>query len=198
MLVGYHSNNLFYYLQEIDDISYVLVNAFYPNIKPESFTVFAKQKHEILRLMFDTPQPRRGMFVACTRNTQKHADEQQVIGYASIDTIKVRGVDRILGPQPKPSISELAVMPSHQRRGVATMLLNACEVWAASNCKDGKVYLSVNRDNDGARRMYESLGYTEATGLDYGKMSNLLRSRMDATVVWLEKSIYSGDISDNL
>lgn len=155
--------------------------------------------------MFDAPSSRRELFVACCTNDMNdnsndddHDDsdnntqskEQRIVGYASIDSIRVRGADRILGPQPKPSISELAVLPCHRRRGVATLLMEACEKWATSaHCEECQVYLSVNRENEGARRFYDRLGYGEAKNLDYGKMSSLHKRRMENTLVWLEKSI---------
>ncbi|WP_225935382.1 GNAT family N-acetyltransferase [Halobaculum magnesiiphilum] len=51
-------------------------------------------------------------------------------------------------------VAELAVHPAHRREGRATRLLR--ELIARA---DGSVTLLVAADNDGARRLYESLGF---------------------------------------
>jgi hypothetical protein len=70
--------------------------------------------------MFDAPEQRRGMFVACTLESGYESDN--IIGCCSIDSIvppSSKIVENILGPQPKPGIHELAVMSLHRRKGEA-------------------------------------------------------------------------------
>jgi len=59
-------------------------------------------------------------------------------------------------------LHHLAVAPTHQGRGIGTALLAEVERRLKSRgCL--KVNLLVHRDNGGARRLYQSLGYEEMT-----------------------------------
>jgi ribosomal protein S18 acetylase RimI-like enzyme len=138
--------------------------------------------------MFDAPEYRRGMFVACTLDSGYESDT--IIGYCSIDTMvppSFKIVENIIGPQPKPSIHELAVMSLHRRKGVARLLMSACEAWAVSR-GFGTVYVSVEKSNDAALRLYERLGYVKAK-LTEVRPDSYHRKRMQAKFIWLEKRI---------
>jgi len=59
-------------------------------------------------------------------------------------------------------LHHLAVAPAYQGRGIGTALLAEVErQLRAKGCL--KVNLLVHRDNEGARRLYQSLGYEEMT-----------------------------------
>ncbi|MFC5402119.1 GNAT family N-acetyltransferase [Cohnella soli] len=55
-------------------------------------------------------------------------------------------------------IDALAVRPAHQGKGIASALIEAAELRAAE-LGHPKISLNVDFDNDGARRLYERLGY---------------------------------------
>ncbi|MEB3358678.1 MAG: GNAT family N-acetyltransferase [Synechococcales bacterium] len=56
-------------------------------------------------------------------------------------------------------LSNLAVLASHRRQGAARQLLEACE-HIAQNWGFYDIYLHVLENNTGAKRLYESMGYT--------------------------------------
>ena len=60
---------------------------------------------------------------------------------------------------PEGTISEVYVAPDYRGQGIADALMDRAEAWAADRgCE--YVSLSVNEDNETARRVYESRGYS--------------------------------------
>ena len=74
-------------------------------------------------------------------------------------------------------IATIAVRPAHQRRGIATALLSACE----ARLSVSKIRLSVRVGNKSAISLYEGLGYRRV-----GLWSAYYQDRSDALV--FEKS----------
>ena len=58
-------------------------------------------------------------------------------------------------------LAKMAVMPSHQRRGIGELLSAACRAWAAEN-GIRTVFLETNSKLEGAIRLYERLGFRHA------------------------------------
>ena len=82
----------------------------------------------------------------------------ELIGTA---TLALRGA----GPEAKPVVHWLAVLPSWRRRGVATLLMDALE---ASASKDGhrEIWLETHAAWTAAAGFYESRGYQPALTTD--------------------------------
>jgi ribosomal protein S18 acetylase RimI-like enzyme len=55
-------------------------------------------------------------------------------------------------------IADLAVAPSHRGRGLGRRLISTCETFARNNGADC-LRIGVLADNDGARRLYETVGF---------------------------------------
>ena len=76
-------------------------------------------------------------------------------------------------------VMNVAVDPGHQRRGVATALLE--HLFASTRDDERRGYtLEVRVSNDGAIRLYERLGF-EARGLRRGYYTD---NREDALIMW--------------
>ena len=76
-----------------------------------------------------------------------------------------------------PYLSDLAVSPSHRKRGLATALVRRCEDLALGWGYD-KLYIKVRRDNESARRLYGRMGYAVVEG---GETMLLCREFGDST-----------------
>ena len=63
-------------------------------------------------------------------------------------------------------IAAVHTLPEQRRRGVAQSLLHALAGWAGDQGFE-RLYLQVERDNAPARRLYASLGFTEAYRYHY-------------------------------
>ncbi len=57
-------------------------------------------------------------------------------------------------------IANVAVLDTYRRRGIATELFNRL-LSAAKSCGARSAFLLVSERNDGARQLYEKLGFTE-------------------------------------
>ncbi len=64
------------------------------------------------------------------------------------------------GPRGTPDISDVWVVPSHRRQGVARFLIESCESVARDQGMT-RVGLSVGVENHAAQALYSSLGYLE-------------------------------------
>ncbi len=72
----------------------------------------------------------------------------QFIGYALISYIFEEG-----------NLTKIAILPDFQRRGLATMLYNACENECVKRGVE-KIYLEVSDKNTPAIKFYNKLGFT--------------------------------------
>ncbi|MFC7166532.1 GNAT family N-acetyltransferase [Halospeciosus flavus] len=78
-----------------------------------------------------------------------------LVGYA---TVERKPSPPVFARGPSGNVGEVYVAPDHRGAGVATALLDAAESWAREEgCE--RVTLSVNRENESARALYESRGY---------------------------------------
>ena len=115
---------------------------------------------ELSRLQGNFPygDVQHSFFVACLKQKEpsfKSKDQHQIIGFVDVDA-RPRKKE---SDAPRPYLSDLAVIPAYRRMGVAQALISECETEAKLWGKD-ELYLRVERDNDGALKMYkQKLGY---------------------------------------
>ena len=82
--------------------------------------------------------------------------EGRLVGYSHV---KYAEPPAVFARGPEGTISEVYVAPDYRGQGIASELLDRAEAWAADRgCE--YVSLSVNEDNETARRVYESRGYS--------------------------------------
>jgi len=107
-------------------------------------------------------------FVAC-------CPEGKVIGFVDIDA---RPSARKDAP-PRPYLSDLAVSSKWRRKGIASRLVERCEVKAHAMGK-GKMYLRVEGNNDAALRMYcENMAYEKRQHPVFGVKDTTILLRCD-------------------
>lgn len=99
------------------------------------------------------------------RLTEHHGGDRHVQTLARSEGLAIGFVD--VEFKGRAYVSDLAVLPSHRRQGVATELMVHCETIARDwGCRD--VYLKVEPSNDVALAMYRKLGYS-MNGSEKGK-----------------------------
>jgi len=78
-----------------------------------------------------------------------------IAGYAHV---KDSETPKVFARGAEANVSELYVAPGHRGNGIASELMDRAEAWADDrDCE--YVTLSVNADNETARKVYESRGY---------------------------------------
>ncbi len=85
------------------------------------------------------------------------------------------------------------MLPTRGRQGIATLLTCACEE-AAHKRGHQRISLSVSSEqNPGARRLYEALGYRDATVAPVRVQTTILLRgapfAVDDTLVYLQKAL---------
>jgi GNAT superfamily N-acetyltransferase len=78
-------------------------------------------------------------------------EESRVVGNVTLTRADASGIQWI--------ISNVAVLPAFRRKGIGRALVEASIAHARSR-GGGRVLLQVRTDNDGAKRLYEELGFT--------------------------------------
>jgi len=98
------------------------------------------------------------------------ADPDQALFVAEVDgdvvgLVRVQALERLevpdvpaLAPRRYAMVQELVVAQTHQRRGIATLLMREAHRWAR-DCGLTQVELSVYDFNQPALRLYQNLGY---------------------------------------
>lgn len=97
------------------------------------------------------------MFVACESKSGK------VVGFAEVDARPLGGNSDDSGIN-RSYMYNLAVDNKWKRKGIATELIRACEVFVSDMheiCTENRLYLRVRSCNDAAISLYKSLGYDE-------------------------------------
>lgn len=97
------------------------------------------------------------MFVACESTSGK------VVGFAEVDARPLGGNSDDSGIN-RSYMYNLAVDKKWKRKGIATELIRACEVFVSDMheiCAENRLYLRVRSCNDAAISLYKSLGYDE-------------------------------------
>jgi len=123
---------------------------------------------ELSRLQGNFPygDVEHSFFIACLKQPKKSDPLSRTIGGNNNRNDIIIGfvdVDARPGTKesdaPRPYLSDLAVLPSYRRKGVAQALIHECETEAKLWGKD-ELYLRVESKNDGALDMYKNkLGY---------------------------------------
>ncbi len=96
-----------------------------------------------------------------------------------------------------PYLEDLFVLPAKRRRGIATLLLDAC-LGAAGARGHPAITLAVNVENHGARRLYDRLGYQQPgtpprrQPISEHLLNGTLRTA-EETVIDLVRSVDGGD-----
>jgi len=81
--------------------------------------------------------------------------EGRLVGYCHVECAETPPV---FARGPEGNVNEVYVAPDHREDGIAGDLMDRAEAWAEDrDCEH--VTLSVNADNETARRVYESRGY---------------------------------------
>jgi ribosomal protein S18 acetylase RimI-like enzyme len=75
-----------------------------------------------------------------------------IVGEASVQRLKATFTQHV-------GVFSIEVHPQHQRRGIGRALLRACIEWAKDHGIE-RLELYTRRDNDRARALYESEGFT--------------------------------------
>lgn len=96
---------------------------------------------------------------------EQYADDDHAIFVADCDGdlagyahIKDTETPELFDRGPEATISEVYVIPDHRGEGIAGELMACVERWASERDYE-YVTLSVNADNETAKRVYESRGY---------------------------------------
>ena len=197
-------NQYTYYVREarrseINDITDILMASFHSQSQQPTFDSYIKRyKSNHLRMCFDAfDESDRGIFVACASPTSGSicTDEETLVGFCLVDgrtpdpscQIEFLTPSTLEATSPRPYLSDLGVIPSHRRRGLGELLVQACETWAVKRGYD-KMYLKVEESNKPGVRLYHGMRY-ERTKLPWTReMNNEERS----CTMLLEKSLASG------
>jgi len=131
-------------------VANIIVDSFY---NPSIFIRPYLYASELNRLQENFPYNStfHNYLVAC----RKHGlDDGVVIGFADIDARPSSNED----DPPRPYLSDLAIDKHYRRLGLAKSLVQECESRILSMGRN-MLFLRVERDNNAARKMYESIGY---------------------------------------
>ncbi|MGB7413025.1 MAG: GNAT family N-acetyltransferase [Thermosynechococcaceae cyanobacterium] len=142
--------------QDLLSIAHLLCTSFYPETSFWHWAVPLLRVgiYQDLRSRFVTQASRHACFVAILKSsTPGESAQETLVGTVEI-TLKSLG----LLQSPVPYISNLAVLPSHRRRGIAQHLLLACEPVARS-WSANELYLNVLATNAAAQRLYQKVDY---------------------------------------
>lgn len=134
-------------LADMAEVSHLLVESFFEGFAENPLFHGMMTKREFDRL------------------TEHHGGDRHVQVLARDEGLAVGFVD--LEYKGRAYVSDLAVLPSYRRQGVATELMGYCEARAREwGCHD--VFLKVEPSNDAALAMYSKLGYS-LSAMEKGK-----------------------------
>lgn len=150
----------------------------------------------------------RGLYVACAVPKQQQSmgsttsmrgqSDEEVVGFCIVDgrtpdpSCKIEHLTQstLASTSPRPYLSDLAVSPSHRRRGLGELLVKACEEWTRHRGYD-KLYLKVDEKNASGMGLYCSMGYAK-TVVPWSKTSS---SKYFEPSVLMEKSLVATKVS---
>jgi ribosomal protein S18 acetylase RimI-like enzyme len=146
---------------DVGRASQILTDGFFKRRGMNIFSYFLERLETYLSLEVDFPKPltRHEIFVACD------ACSGQVLGMAEVDA---RTTGRSACGQDGPYMCNLAVDEARQRKGIASALVQYCELqvqqWHYETMEDdvevaNSLYLKVRETNQAAVSMYDKLGY---------------------------------------
>lgn len=148
--------------EEINEITSVLMKAFHPQSQPLFDTYIRRYKYNHLQMCFSLPKNEIGLFVACATNDR----DEEIVGFCSVDgrpndpssRVEFLTESTLVSTCPRPYLSDLGVLQSHRRRGIAQTLVGACEEWTTKRGYD-TLYLKVDETNKATMKLYKGLGY---------------------------------------
>ncbi len=143
--------------KDLSQIVSVLLTSFYVQAKATQWLYWILRIgiQEDIKAKIKTPEGQYACLVATTLHPDSaHSDE--VIGTAEISQRPCETWQ--LFPPKRAYLSNLAISPSHRRRGAAIQLLSTCES-IARRWGFQTTYLHVMADNAAAQALYERAGY---------------------------------------
>jgi ribosomal protein S18 acetylase RimI-like enzyme len=197
-------NQYTYYIREakrseIPKITDVLMSSFHSQSQQPTFDSYIRRyKQNHLYMCFDAiNESDRGIFVACASSSSEFppcTQEEILVGFCLVDgrnpdpSCKIENLtpSTLASTSPRPYLSDLGVIPSHRRKGLGELLVQACEGWADQRGYD-KLYLKVEEKNTAGVGLYYGMGY-KRTKLPWGREVKNVESRFDTTLL-LEKSL---------
>ena len=154
--------------RDLRDVAELMMEAFYQ----EGALMFHYHRMlELDRLQSNFPydSSRHEFYVAC-------GPTGEVVGFVDVDGRKSMRYDA----PPRPYLSDLAVKSDWRRMGVATSLIEMCEV-RAREIGHKSLYLRVEQSNEAALRMYSDLGYEKKDHRIFGvkDTTQLLKCKLE-------------------
>jgi len=158
---------------DLGRVASIIVDSFYtPSIFVRPF-LYAS---ELQRLQENFPYNKtcHSYLVACRKND---VEKEVVIGFVDIDARPAKNADA----PPRPYLSDLAVDKYYRRLGLASCMIRECEARVIEMGMN-RLFLRVERDNNAARKMYDSMGYDQLSHHIFGVKDTtiLLKRSFDA------------------
>lgn len=186
-------------LDNVDEISDLVVDSYYKKIIPDNADgefALHRFRNSVLQKVDDFMKKSlrsklREGFLSRAYNRFAHPtlswSEESII-VALNDT---RFPDTILGvievcPTKEPYLCNLAISSSYRRQGYARILCEFCEMLVAEFWGKRALTLHVDRSNFAARRLYESMNYTESDRYD---LNNLREPNKQKNLVYYRKDL---------
>lgn len=197
-------NQYNYYIREakrseIPKITDVLMSSFHSQSQQPTFDSYIRRyKQNHLYMCFDAiEESDRGIFVACASSSSEFSpctEGEIIVGFCLVDgrtpdpscKIEFLTSGTLASTSPRPYLSDLGVIPSHRRKGLGELLVQACERWADQRGYD-KLYLKVEGTNTAGVGLYYGMGY-KRTKLPWARDMKNLEKKLDNTLL-LEKSL---------
>ena len=150
-------------------VAEIMTHAFHPELDDNPIFRKLRVLLEMDRLQSNFPydDPNHSYLVIVS-SSQQHGGEE-IVGFCDIDYRSPTNYDTnpfsMLDPSSsnhvirhRPYLSDLAIHPSHRRRGLASLLMSQVEEMTKN--RGGKeLYLGVAEENAGALKMYDGRGY---------------------------------------
>ncbi|MGF1604073.1 MAG: GNAT family N-acetyltransferase [Thermosynechococcaceae cyanobacterium] len=168
--------------QDLLSIAHLLCTSFYPETSYWHWAVPLLRVgiYQDLRSRFVTQLSRHACFVATLKSSTPPGESAQE---TLVGTVEVTLKSLWLWQPPVPYISNLAVLPSYRRQGIAQNLLLTCEPvarsWSAND-----LYLNVLKTNAAAQSLYQKIDYSpeESKLWPFGPSKRLLLRKRLAPV----------------
>ena len=157
--------------RELTSVAKLVVESFYDTQKINLVARKLYQLAETNRLQQNFPYPEsrsvhRMLVIEASKEEERDNEddvEPTIVGFCDIDARPCVTKLKI----PRPYLSDLAIDPSHRRRGLARLLIEASEEFVQNLNSDSKkppfeeLWIRVASDNDAALGLYrDKLGYT--------------------------------------
>jgi ribosomal protein S18 acetylase RimI-like enzyme len=127
----------------------------------ETFTFHQRAASEYFRAT-SSPPPMRPAIERLLRDGQgawllaEH--EGRIVGFVTIE-LRPAPDEPFMVPEVRATVDSLGILPAWRRRGIGRQLMAAAERWAREHGAQ-RLMLSVWEFNDGAKGLYDALGYT--------------------------------------